>query len=206
MKREKKKLTDTQKFWTLFFTLLAVGIIGVGIVYAVGTGVGKTKTKERMENVLAYMKNQCIRYDDIGAEEQTKSLVRLIDKTEELRRDFNVSREAIDHDFLQEYLDNQRLSGIIITDSNAGESFLYNTDGSTKEDWESVLKKVKEVENSPIKVYTERIVMNPGILLRLRSGCPGGQAGNHSVLSAPGGQHDRRHTPFGQNAFGRLRL
>ena len=38
MKREKKKLTDTQKFWTLFFTLLAVGIIGVGIVYAVGTG------------------------------------------------------------------------------------------------------------------------------------------------------------------------
>ena len=162
MKREKKKLTDTQKFWTLFFTLLAVGIIGVGIVYAVGTGVGKTKTKERMENVLAYMKNQCIRYDDIGAEEQTKSLVRLIDKTEEFRRDFNVSREAIDHDFLQEYLDNQRLSGIIITDSNAGESFLYNTDGSTKEDWESVLKKVKEVENSPIKVYTERIVMNQG--------------------------------------------
>ena len=162
MKREKKKLTDTQKFWALFFTLLAVGIIGVGIVYAVGTGVGKTKTKERMENVLAYMKNQCIRYDDIGAEEQTKSLVRLIDKTEEFRRDFNVSREAIDHDFLQEYLDNQRLSGIIITDSNAGESFLYNTDGSTKEDWESVLKKVKEVENSPIKVYTERIVMNQG--------------------------------------------
>ena len=73
MKNSKKKS------WTLNENVIALvlilGVVLLAAVYIVQTRLDKRNAEEKMEQTLAFMKTQCIRYDNFQASDETKSLI-----------------------------------------------------------------------------------------------------------------------------------
>lgn len=112
-----------------------------------------------MRQVLSYMEEQCIRYDNVAAEEETKSLIRMADKVQELRRDFS-AEDLTDKDKIRTYLENQRMTGLIVTDNAAGTHCVCTSDGLDFDDWRDTLIRVSA--STPQRIHTERYTPGDG--------------------------------------------
>ena len=115
-------------------------------------------------------------YDNYSANDETKSLVRLLDKTTELGNNFGQSYFS-DAD-LDKYIEQQRITGIIILDENMNPVHQSTTDGDTYALWKEVLNadSVKEVVSYPRKVYMLRTDMQGetyDVVAIARSDAPG---------------------------------
>ena len=96
-------------------TVLLAGLIFLAIVCAMSVESSRRDAKNRVDGVIEYIGEQCSRYDDLAAEERTKSLVRIIDQTQEFRRDLSYEDFAVDQSTLERYIENQRLTIIPVS-------------------------------------------------------------------------------------------
>ena len=143
-------------------TLLLAGLIFLAIVCAMSVESSRRDAKNRVDGVIEYIGEQCRRYDDLAAEERTKSLVRIIDQTQEFRRDLSYEDFAVDQSTLERYIKNQRLTGMIVTDETAGTHYAYGEDGKTYENWQDILAKYPGLSDVPMKSCTDRLFSDDG--------------------------------------------
>ena len=137
-------------------------MIFLAIVCAISVKSSRRDAKNRVDGVIEYIGEQCRRYDDLAAEERTKSLVRIIDQTQEFRRDLSYKDFAVDQSTLERYIENQRLTGMIVTDETAGTHYAYGADGKTYEDWQDILAKYPGLSDVPKKSCTDRLFSDDG--------------------------------------------
>lgn len=142
--------------------VLPAGLIFLAIVCAISVKSSRRDAKNRVDGVIEYIGEQCRRYDDLAAEERTKSLVRIIDQTQEFRRDLSYEDFAVDQSTLERYIENQRLTGMIVTDETAGTHYAYGVDGKTYEDWQDILAKYPGLSDVPMKSCTDRLFSDDG--------------------------------------------
>ncbi|MDO5346520.1 MAG: ATP-binding protein [Lachnospiraceae bacterium] len=155
MKNSKKK------FWTLnenvMVLVLLLGVVLLAAVYTVQTRMDKKNVEALMDQTLAFMKTQCIRYDNFQASDETKSLMHLIDKAKEFGRCLGKLDDA-STESLKNYADEQKLTGLIILDENQKVVCEYNSDGGGYAAWESVIldDDIQEIFQYPQKTYAAR--------------------------------------------------
>ena len=81
--------------------LLILGLI-VGCVamlsteFIFGSRSALLSARRRMESESRYIAEQCILYDEVGSEEETKSLIRVADKAQQLQRIFSDEDSGFD--------------------------------------------------------------------------------------------------------------
>ncbi len=150
--------------------LLSVVCVVIGIllffsIYFAETRVCTKNARSRADSVAHYVESQCLTYDSVSAEEEVKSLIRVTDLTQEVRRSFFSvpSRSAADFDSeLVDYLENTRLTGILVTDDRSGETRSYFSDGEAHPDMPAALadyaNRFGEEKTQYNKSYSERIV------------------------------------------------
>lgn len=69
------------------------------------------------DRTIEYIRNQCIRYEEITASDLVKSFFRIIDKTQEISRDIaNFNDCSIER--LKEFVADLSITGVIVLDEN----------------------------------------------------------------------------------------
>ena len=111
-----------------------------------------------LEETISFTKLRINKYETFQTNDQVKSLVRLLDKTEELARDIE-EWVSLDEQSLDTYAENQRLSGILVLDEGlhtVAESTAYDKNGA--ELWSELIQSsyVSDIVNYPKKTYTTR--------------------------------------------------
>ena len=161
-KKNLSPIPKKRRNFIIAVTVLPAGLIFLAIVCAISVKSSRRDAKNRVDGVIEYIGEQCRRYDDLAAEERTKSLVRIIDQTQEFRRDLSYKDFAVDQSTLERYIENQRLTGMIVTDETAGTHYAYGADGKTYEDWQDILAKYPGLSDVPKKSCTDRLFSDDG--------------------------------------------
>lgn len=143
---------------SLFFVLIAVGLIVCVVMYAIGTKESRNIAESRMEDIASYVKGQCVLYDYSSSEEEVKSLIRISEKTQILCRDLLLAHSIADKESLMEFIDEQRLTGVILTDDVTGEKKIYSVENEDISNYESILERVKSIAEN--ESYVERFIYN----------------------------------------------
>lgn len=147
----------------LLVLLLIVGFLAMLTVeYIFGSRAVLLSAKKRMEAECTYMEGQCILYDEVGAEEETKSLIRIADKAQQLQRIFSDEESGFDEQTLLTYMDNLRLTGVVMTNNVTGRVRLFTATDMELFMWEEILNKSTSVEDNLRKVFADRFFYEDG--------------------------------------------
>lgn len=146
---------------TLLRQLLIMTVIGVILtsgVFSVFSYLNTDTAKKVTSETIDYIKNQCVRYDKISASDLTKSLFRIIDKTQDIScyiADFDDSSDAI----LTKFITNHSITGIMVLDENGKLENEYYTDDTGYQKWQSFIKqnKVMSIADDVAKIYSDRL-------------------------------------------------
>ena len=142
----------------LIVSLVLVGCVFLSVLYSMFIAQDEASTYAEMQRLIGYVKSQCVRYDDVSAEIRTKSLISIIDKAKDIRRDIS-KLSSSGEDVLMDYVSDQRLTGIIVKpDLNDDYTESYVTDDKPVSDWNEVIKKFSSVVDVYEKSYAQRII------------------------------------------------
>ena len=147
--------------------LLILGLI-VGCVamlsteFIFGSRSALLSARRRMESESRYIAEQCILYDEVGSEEETKSLIRVADKAQQLQRIFSDEDSGFDEETLLTYMDNLRLTGVVMTDETAGTVQYFMPSDSAPDVWTEILKESVSVKENLRKVFSDRFFSEDG--------------------------------------------
>ena len=149
----------------ILIIFVCAGLAFFFILHNVFAAQDRNRTYYEMEKVIDYVKNQCIRYDDVSSESQTKSLISIVDKARIIRREL-LKTDADGGDMslsLKEYVDEERITGIIVKrDPNSVDAEFYVSDGKPVSFWDETIKKFANVADCYEKSYSQRIVGDDG--------------------------------------------
>lgn len=146
----------------IFTYLVAIiGAIFLLLVFILSDFNCRKNSYEDMSETLDYLKYQCIRYDEIANDEEAKSLIRIADKASYFKQDIfsNFLNKSLVDDYTKEFLIDQRLTGIIITNNDSNlffESSLVDDDKNTI-DWKKIIGSKDDISKNNNKCYLERI-------------------------------------------------
>ena len=153
---------DARLLIRLVSILILVGLIITVFVSVVTTETDKNDTKNRMNTILAYVKKQCVRYEEIASGENTKALYDLIDTAIEIREDPKLG-ENCTTEYLSDVVLKKRLTGLLVTDlTDSSKALYYSNDGIKAEDWYSITQKFSNISANPNKSYSERYTGSDG--------------------------------------------
>jgi signal transduction histidine kinase/CheY-like chemotaxis protein len=143
---------------------LAVGVLLLGSVYTVCTYMEKKEAAAVMEDTLEFMRIQCLRYDNLSASLETRDAIQLLDKTKELSRCLAQPGDWDQTDFLSDYADAQRISGILLMDGQGNVTDNISKDTENALDWQEILQdeNVTNVMDYPKKSYMSHVRMEDG--------------------------------------------
>lgn len=143
---------------TLLLLLFLVILIG-GHKIMVGMGLKNAETIS--DQSIQYIKEKLETYDNYRANDETKSLVRLLDKTMVFAKNMQQNRSVTTED-LNAYAREQRIKGILVLDRNMNTVLQTTTDGDTFFKWKDFLQSdsVGEIIECPKKVYMTRVDMD----------------------------------------------
>ena len=136
--------------------MMAILVIILIALHYIFVKVGIDDTERICSKTIDNAKEKLETYDNYIANDETKSLVRLLDKTIEF------ANNLCDTDFtsvdLDEYVTQQRMTGIIVLDNNMHTVLQTTKDDDTYLAWKDILQSdsVKEIIEYPKKVYMLR--------------------------------------------------
>lgn len=152
-------MEDKSRIWGIsdvkaFLISIITGFILLTIVAVIFTEISNETVNKTADRVLDFVQTRVNTYEYFIQNDKVKSLYRLSDKTQELVRCMQYE-DDIDT-FLDEYMYNQRLDGIVVLDEE-GECEYYR--GMEYTDVNSVIddSKVKDIIEHPQKVYITRV-------------------------------------------------
>jgi signal transduction histidine kinase len=162
MKRKKQKQTYvTDKM--IGFSILA-GAILLTSVFTLCTIRERREGNSTIQSTLEFMRQQCIRYDNLKASEETAAQIQLLDKTKELERCLEEKENPTDTSFLEMYAKEQRLSGIILVNTELQQEASVCLEETDSASWQEVISdsNVVDVMEYPQKSYLARIRQGNG--------------------------------------------
>ena len=116
------------------------------------------KLNDTLDETISFVKSRINRYEIYNANDRVKSLVRLLDKSEELSRVLDA-----EHDFTAQDMDNyakqQRLTGVLVLDEKLNVSIQTTQDYDAMSLWKKLIdsKYVRDILESPSKTYMTRL-------------------------------------------------
>lgn len=157
-------MEDESRIWGIsdvkaFLISIITGFILLTIVAVIFTEISNETVNKTADRVLDFVQTRVNTYEYFIQNDKVKSLYRLSDKTQELVRCMQYE-DDIDT-FLDEYMYNQRLDGIVVLD---GEGECESCRGMEYTDIDSVIddSNVKDVIEHPQKVYITRVNARSG--------------------------------------------
>lgn len=157
-------MEDKSRIWGIsdvkaFLISIITGFILLTIVAVIFTEISNETVNKTADRVLDFVQTRVNTYEYFIQNDKVKSLYRLSDKTQELVRCMQYE-DDIDT-FLDEYMYNQRLDGIVVLD---GEGECESCRGMEYTDIDSVIddSNVKDVIEHPQKVYITRVNARSG--------------------------------------------
>ena len=113
----KKRIYAAGSIWAskLFRLSLLAGLVLILLGYSAITALDKADVRRVAQQTLSSVSGRLQRYENYMANEKSKSLIRLLDKANELSR--CLAQETADRSgFLADYVHQQRLTGVILLD------------------------------------------------------------------------------------------
>lgn len=127
-----RKLKITGVLRTVLLVLTVTGIL----LFFLLTAMDRRKLQRTVDDTIAFARARIQRYEDFNTNDKVKSLIRLLDKSTELSR--VIAAEGIpDQEKLDRYVEDQRLSGVLILDENMRVVLQNSQDGDNMPVWEN---------------------------------------------------------------------
>ena len=141
--------------------------IGAVLVIVVGFNTARAEsaqTREKLGNTIDYVKEQCTTYTRYNAAAVTKSLMRIMDNAQQVNRNIGYEGSAVDEERLRFYAQEQRLTGIILLDTDGRVQCEYNGDLLNFLTLQEYIERntVLDVVRYPQKTYASRIDLPDG--------------------------------------------
>jgi signal transduction histidine kinase/CheY-like chemotaxis protein len=135
------------------------GILLLTVVFFISTRTAYTDGERILSETLTFMKQQCLRYDNLTASEETRDQIQLLDKTRELGRCLAQMKSEEYENFLKIYTDDQRISGVILMDSSMQLTAECHNGNLRLQDWDDLLHdpNLLDVMKYAKKVYVSRV-------------------------------------------------
>ena len=151
MTKKSKKISLAK----LCFIIAIVGAMLCVFIFVLATGEDKRSAATLMTDVADYVKEQCIRYDELVAETCAKDLIAVADKTGELRDELMLCMG--DENLFRAIAERKRLTGVVLWDADKKEYGGYVPEGEYFEEWATEIKVFASAADNLDKTYTERI-------------------------------------------------
>ena len=141
--------------------------IGAVLVIVVGFNTMRAEsaqTREQLGNTIDYVKEQCTTYTRYNAASVTKSLMRIMDNAQQVNRNIGYEGSTVDEERLRFYAQEQRLTGIILLDTDGRVQCEYNGDLLNFLTLQEYIERdtVLDVVRYPQKTYASRIDLPDG--------------------------------------------
>ena len=141
--------------------------IGAVLVIVVGFNTVRAEsaqTQEQLGNTIDYVKEQCTTYTRYNAASVTKSLMRIMDNAQQVNRNIGYEGSTVDEERLRFYAQEQRLTGIILLDTDGRVQCEYNGDLLNFLTLQEYIERdtMLDVVRYPQKTYASRIDLPDG--------------------------------------------
>lgn len=149
--KSKKRLSSC------FFMPIALILLGISC-FCFTNASDIAKLNDTLDETISFVKSCISRYEIYNANDRVKSLVRLLDKSEQLSRVLDA-----EHDFTAQDMDNyakqQRLTGVLVLDEKLNVSIQTTQDYDAMSLWKKLIdsKYVRDILESPSKTYMTRL-------------------------------------------------
>lgn len=149
--KSKKRLSSC------FFMPIVLILLGISC-FCFTNASNIAKLNDTLDETISFVKSRINRYEIYNANDRVKSLVRLLDKSEELSRVLDA-----EHDFTAQDMDNyakqQRLTGVLVLDEKLNVSIQTTQDYDAMSLWKKLIdsKYVSDILESPSKTYMTRL-------------------------------------------------
>ena len=156
-----KKNKATRRYERIAAAIGAVLVILVGFRTV---RAESAQTREQLGNTIDYVKEQCTTYTRYNAASVTKSLMRIMDNAQQVNRNIGYEGSAVDENRLRFYAQEQRLTGIILLDTDGRVQCEYNGDLLNFLTLQEYIERdtVLDVVRYPQKTYASRIDLPDG--------------------------------------------
>ena len=109
------KKTNETKSWLIYIaSFILIGLILAVFVAVVGTSVDKLNAQTQMKSISQYIRQQCIRYEELAAEEVSRSLYDVSDRAFAIRSILDYQADDLTQQ-IDAQAEGNRLNGIIVT-------------------------------------------------------------------------------------------
>lgn len=162
---EKKKF-DLKKILpsdTMFYAMIvAVGVVILIISIVLGRMLCLNQAREGLNAATRHLKNQCEEYDNFLDSDEVKSLFHIAEQAEDIGHTLGILTDDAKDERLKEYITEQRINCIILTDENSEEIKKYQSDAQDKTDYKALMPYygVREIIEYPKKIYSDRVRVN----------------------------------------------
>ena len=149
--KSKKRLSSC------FFMPIVLILLGISC-FCFTNASDIAKLNDTLNETISFVKSCISRYEIYNANDRVKSLVRLLDKSEELSRVLDA-----EHNFTAQDMDNyakqQRLTGVLVLDEKLNVSIQTTQDYDAMSLWKKLIdsKYVRDILESPSKTYMTRL-------------------------------------------------
>lgn len=149
--KSKKRLSNC------FFMPIVLILLGISC-FCFTNASDIAKLNDTLDETISFVKSCINRYEIYNANDRVKSLVRLLDKSEELSRVLDA-----EHNFTAQDMDNyakqQRLTGVLVLDEKLNVSIQTTQDYDAMSLWKKLIdsKYVRDILESPSKTYMTRL-------------------------------------------------
>lgn len=147
----------------LAVSLILLALLTLALSFLLGQRLGMRSANKNFALSIAYLKKQCVGYDDVLAADRVKSLIRLTEQTGGIthwitKEDLIQDENAL-HDYLTEYMENQRLDGVMILDGDKNIIASLFCDELTERDFTRLLQStaLARVFAYPTNIYADRL-------------------------------------------------
>ena len=143
------------------WALILGGIIFLSIIFCICVGRDRARLYKADDESIEFIRNRLTNYDRYVTDDRVKSLIRLLDKTNELS-DRLAGMDDIDEAFLAQYIYDQRLSGIFVLDDKLELIGNLARGYSSYDMWQEIINSdnVQNIIDYPQKSYMTRVDIN----------------------------------------------
>lgn len=149
--KSKKRLSNC------FFMPIVLILLGISC-FCFTNASDIAKLNDTLDETISFVKSCINRYEIYNANDRVKSLVRLLDKSEELSRVLDAEYDFTEQD-MDNYAKQQRLTGVLVLDEKLNVSIQTTQDYDAMSLWKKLIdsKYVRDILESPSKTYMTRL-------------------------------------------------
>lgn len=169
-----EKAQMRQQRWHYGIVVVLIALLLMGGVLLISAQNDLETAEQRFQETVHYIKDQCAGYDNLNLASETKSLMRVIENVQQLRRDIVRDMELdadyqLDEAALREYLGYHTLTGVLLLDTEGRVLSRAGTDGLTEHPLDAgtlpenlTRSALLDTARYPEKVYSCRVEQDDG--------------------------------------------